>query len=96
MSNHGAIYADQKIQVDNLRFNPETRSHAAVIILTTDEATLCLHASAPCPEDAGQGIIAEDLMKDAIRQVQRMPEFRRGHRTVTVCTSASTEFRQSA
>ncbi len=86
----------KKIQVDNLRFDPETQSHAAVIILTTDEATLCLYASTSSSQDAGRSAIAEDLMKDAIRQVKRMPEFRRGHRTVTVCTSASTEFRQSA
>jgi len=86
----------KKIQFDNLRYHPETARHVAVIILTTDECTMCLHGSAHTPQEANRSAIAEELLKDALRQVGRLPEFRRGNRTISVCHSATPEFRQTA
>lgn len=86
----------KKIQFDNLRFNAETARHAAVIILTTDECTMCLHGSAQSDREASRAAIAAELVKDALRQVARMPEFRGGKRSVSVCQSATQEFRQTA
>lgn len=85
-----------KIQFDNLRFAPDRTQHCAVVILTTDESTLCLLGKVDLPESAARDDVALGLMHDALRQIRQMPEFRTRQDVVQIADDATQEFRQTA
>ena len=85
-----------KVQFDNMRFLPDRDRHQAVVILTTDECTMCLRANAEVAPAANRDAVGDALVSDAMRQVRRMPEFRTGARQVNVCSTAPYEYRSFA
>ena len=86
----------KKIQFDNLTFAAAAGLHRAVIILTTDRSTLSLLGRAELPEAASRNDVALELMRDALRQIRQMPEFRRQGEKVQVAKDATQEFLRSA
>ena len=86
----------KKIQFDRLTYAASEGFHRAVIILTTDLSTLSLLARAELPATASRNDVALELMRDAMRQIRQMPEFRREKEKVQVAEDATQEFMQSA
>jgi len=86
----------KKIQYDNLRFVKDKGSYAAVVILTTNVCTMCLQAKAPGEAGMIRSEIAVGLMRDALRQVHQLPEYRTGREKITVADYVTQEFRQTA
>lgn len=90
----------KKIQVENLRYNSATDSHSAIVILTTDQNTICLTGRTALSPSAPRADIRTALVADALRQVRQLPEFRSGahHLTLDVAIGrpGAPQARQSA
>lgn len=85
-----------QFQFDDVRFSPEAQEHRAVAILSTEDQTLCLMASAKLDPAAPRDSLAREFAADALRQVRRMPEYRREVDQVRVAENAAMEFRQAS
>ncbi|WP_286909135.1 hypothetical protein [Roseovarius sp.] len=84
-----------QLQFDDVRFSPDAQEHRAVAILTTEDRTLCLMASAKLAPSAPRDSLAREFAADALRQVRRMPEYRREEDQVRVAEDAGMEFCQA-
>jgi len=92
----GGAMLISKIEFHDLKYQPERDAHRAVIVLTTDMGCLSLVCHAQCPQDHPINDTALELMRDAVRQVRQMPEYRRNPRGVQIAEDAPLEFPQSA
>lgn len=86
----------KKVQFENLRFSDRSQTHAAVVILTTDNATFCMTGRAALAQTAPGADIRSALLEDALRQVRRMPEFRTGENQIAVEHDIASQMRRSA
>lgn len=86
----------RQFRFDDLRFSSDAEEHRAIAILTTDISTLCLMTKAKLQPDAPQSSLAEALAEDALRQIRRMPEYRRQTDAVKVADDAPKEFQQAS
>ncbi|QYX56917.1 hypothetical protein K1T73_00405 [Roseovarius sp. SCSIO 43702] len=78
----------RKIRFDHLKFHSADDDHRAVVIFTTDRGSISLLARAPLPSGAARQEVAVELVRDAVRQVRRMPEFRQRHEDVGLAPDA--------
>ena len=86
----------KKIQIEKLHYSAKAQRYAAVIILTTDDSTICLQGRAHVRQDAPRSELVACLVSDAMRQLRRLPEYRGDTQEVAVCRRVTPEFRQSA
>ena len=86
----------RQFRFDDLRFSSDAEEHRAIAILTTDISTLCLMTSAKLQSDVPPASLAEALAEDALRQIRRMPEYRRQADAVQVAEDAPKEFQRAS
>ncbi|MEB8389291.1 hypothetical protein OO012_18860 [Rhodobacteraceae bacterium KMM 6894] len=84
-----------KLQFENLRFTDGSQQHSAVVILTTDDATLCLTGRAALGKTAPRADIKVALFADAMRQVRQMPEYRSGSKQIVLSHGIASQMPQS-
>ncbi len=72
------------VKLADQKFLPETGAHRATIVMKTDEGQLFLDAKATLPNGICQNEVSSALVKDALRQLNRMPEYRSGRKRVTL------------
>ncbi|MCZ4353356.1 hypothetical protein O4H61_12580 [Roseovarius aestuarii] len=82
----------QHIQIENLHFTAEKQQHSAVVIISTNKGTVCLKGCAPHSATASSADIRRALTEDALRQIQRLPEFRAGTQAIKIGQRCATEF----
>ncbi|MFU1478476.1 hypothetical protein ACM25N_12525 [Roseovarius sp. C7] len=85
-----------QFQFDDVRFSSEAQEHRAVAILTTEDQTLCLMASARLDPTVARDELAHEFAADALRQVRRMPEYRRQADEVQIAEGAAMEFAKAS
>ena len=62
--------------------SPDTRN--ANLFFHSGDTRIHLHVTVPAPEDPQSSDIVADLIRDGLRQLRRMPGYRRGERDVQI------------
>ena len=70
------------VEFSEIRF--ENDACSGVVILLTDAGTTHCTCHAGIKSDYDVPTMQQALLSDALRQIGRMPEYRRGHREITL------------
>lgn len=84
------------IRFDNLGFVARQGCFQAVVIMTTDRATLCLVARHAGNVELSPVEVRNGLLHDAMRQLRQLPEYRTGKRRIEIALDGWHDLRQSA
>ena len=78
----------QTIEMKDCAFSSETGRFHATLLMNADTRRLSLRAAADYRAGMARGEVAQVLLKDALRQLSRMPEHRNTTQQVTVAEDA--------
>ncbi len=78
----------KRVELDQLSYDISRGMSCGTVRLTTQDGTVVLNCGARHAADAARPTILKLMLDDAITQLQRMPEYRTGQRTITVAQDA--------
>lgn len=76
------------VELKDCAFSPETGQFHATLLMDADARRLTLRAKADYENGMRRDDVAEVLLGDALRQLNRMPEYRNTPQKVTVARNA--------
>lgn len=76
------------VELKDCAFSPETGQFHATLLMDTGTQRLSLRAAAEHHDGMRRGDMAKGLLGDALRQLNRMPEYRNTERQITVAQDA--------
>lgn len=79
----------RKVRFDDLRFVAAAGEFRAVAVFFADDFTMCLLARHRGDAALARPAIRAGLLKDALRQMRQLPEYRRGRKKIVLRLQAA-------
>ena len=86
----------RRVRIDNLHFVPQLDQHRAVVVVVTDEFTMCLVARRAGGAGDRRADIRNGLLEDAMRQMRQLPEYRTGRCKIVLALRPAGEIGRAA
>ena len=85
-----------QLNIDGLTYAAEPGVYRAIVLVRTEDSSLSLSSTAPFAPDAPEEQIRTALIRDALRQIRRMPEYRSGQKSIEICETANVDIPRCA